>query len=121
MIFKPTYRLKNNTLQHIITKENKWTIRTGDEVAKQRQTMGTMASFLLVTDFRCKVIADMALAKFVRYLNEFILILSMMENTVKKLTRRGTSLLSISCTTFDKLELFEKLTKYFRLNVRLTD
>lgn len=36
------------------------------------------------------------------------------------LTRRGTSLLIISCTVFDSDELLEKLTRYFRLNVRAT-
>ena len=37
-----------------------------------------------------------------------------------RLTRRGTSLLIMSCTTFDSELLLEKLTRYFKLNVRLT-
>lgn len=35
-------------------------------------------------------------------------------------TNNGTSLLSISCTVSDNVELFEKLTRYLRENVRVT-
>ena len=76
---------------------------------------------LVVADFGCKVVPNVALVEAVRDLQAR----ARRQRYVHKamncgLTNSGTSLLIMSCTFFESEALFEKFTRYFKLNVRVT-
>lgn len=75
---------------------------------------------LLLANFWCEVVLDLALSKLVRYLTIAQFVKNNRATSRNRRTRSGTSLLIMSCTVFDSAELFEKLTRYFRLNVNDT-
>lgn len=61
---------------------------------------------------------DVALTKVVRYLGANECIKQLKTRAIP--TKRGTSLLIMSCTTVLRLVLFEKFTRYLREKVRFT-
>ena len=75
---------------------------------------------LVIADFRCQVVPDEALVEAIRHLRKETFKTRSREVARTTHTSNGTSLLIISCTFFERDELLEKLTRYFKLNVSVT-
>jgi len=79
-----------------------------------------MRAYLFLANFWCEIVLDLALSELVRYLSTAPFVKDNRSLLRTKRTRSGTSLLIMSCTVFESAELFEKLTRYFKLNVNDT-